>query len=194
MTRDRAEAILYESEAALRLVDQQLDDLGIAADPRETVPALARPFPDLSLAVEEAGAQVARCLARLRSAQAALAPRAVDREPGAAPAGARAVSLGGDPTSALLDACERAVGLLDRLDTAATTPAGDVAEGAALRGALRDELFGMMRALQFQELASAQLARCAALLREVEGRLEDVEAVFGAADRRSESDVQSAPP
>jgi hypothetical protein len=176
MTRDRAEAILYESEAALRLVDQQLDDLGIAADPRETVPALARPFPDLSLAVEEAGAQVARCLARLRSAQAALAPRAVDREPGAAPAGARAVSLGGDPT------------------TAATTPAGDVAEGAALRGALRDELFGMMRALQFQELASAQLARCAALLREVEGRLEDVEAVFGAADRRSESDAQSAPP
>jgi hypothetical protein len=118
----------------------------------------------------------------------------VDREPGAAPAGARAVSLGGDPTSALLDACERAVGLLDRLDTAATTPAGDVAEGAALRGALRDELFGMMRALQFQELASAQLARCAALLREVEGRLEDVEAVFGAADRRSESDAQSAPP
>lgn len=182
MTRDRAEAILYESEAALRLVDQQLDDLGIAADPRETVAALSRPLPDLSLAVEEAGAQVARCLARLRAAQVTLGRGGAGREPGA-----RALSAlaGTDPTSALLNACERAVGLLDRLEAHAATAAAapptpdEAAEGTALRAALRDELFGMIGTLQFQELASSQLAQCAGLLREVEGRLVEVEAVFG---------------
>lgn len=177
MTRDRAEAILYESEAALRLVDQQLDDLGIAADPRETVAALSRPLPDLSLAVEEAGAQVARCLARLRAAQATLAQGGVAQE-----SGARALAgfAGADPTSVLLDACERAVGLLERLEAEAATSAADGgAAGTALRAALRDELFGMIGTLQFQELASAQLAQCAGLLREVEGRLVEVEAVFG---------------
>lgn len=180
MTRDRAECILYESEAALRLVDQQLDDLGIAADPRETVPALSRPLPDLSLAVEEAGAQVARCLARLRSTQAALGQGAAGREPGGhpLPTGASA-----DPTSGLLDACERAVGLLDRLDATAAAPTASAAdpEGATLRAALRDELFGMIGALQFQELASAQLAQCIGTLRDVEERLVEVEAVFGGA-------------
>ncbi|MBU6366473.1 MAG: hypothetical protein KJT01_09720 [Gemmatimonadetes bacterium] len=187
MTRDRAEAILYESEAALRLVDQQLDDLGIAADPRETVAALSRPLPDLSLAVEEAGAQVARCLARLRAAQVTLGRGGAGREPSAREPGARSLSAlaGTDPTSALLNACERAVGLLDRLEAHAATAAAapptpdEAAEGTALRAALRDELFGMIGTLQFQELASSQLAQCAGLLREVEGRLVEVEAVFG---------------
>lgn len=170
MTRDRAEAILYESEAALRLVDQQLDDLGVSADPREAVAALARPFADPSVAIEEAGAQVARCLARVRAGRATLAP-ALPAD--GAPSHDERTADGAHPEPGVLDACERAVGLLDRLEAASA------AEGVALRAALRDELFGMIAALQFPAPATRALAQCADLLGEVEHRLVEVEAAFG---------------
>jgi chemotaxis regulatin CheY-phosphate phosphatase CheZ len=81
--------------------------------------------------------------------------------------------------SEILDALDRAQGLLDELDAAAAVPAPATdAEAAALatrggtaRGALRDELFGMMHALQFQDITTQQISYTSGVLTDLEDRL-----------------------
>jgi hypothetical protein len=173
VTGERAEAILYESEAALRLVDQQLDDLGITADPRELAPELARPIPDLPLALEQAGAQIQQCIERLRAGRSALA-RVSPRRVADTQERLYQLSTATEHAAAdILSGCERAVGLVDRLEpgTGAPTDAG-------VRGALREELYRMIGALQFQDIAKQQLAQCVGILDEMEHRLQEVAALF----------------
>lgn len=76
--------------------------------------------------------------------------------------------------SDMLDGLDRAMTFVDELDACAAE-AGET-EGRAhdARGALRDELFALMAAMQFQDIATQQLASASSVLAEVEARLADV--------------------
>lgn len=173
MTRERAEAILYESEAALRLVDQQIDGLGITADPREVAPELARPLAALPLALEQAEVQIRRCIDGLRAGRAALAQVSPQRMADTQERLQQLSTATEHAASGILDACERAVVLVDRLEAPGGAP-----DAATTRGALREELYGMMGALQFQDLAKQQLAQCVGILDDMEHRLHHLAALF----------------
>jgi hypothetical protein len=81
--------------------------------------------------------------------------------------------------SEILDALDRAQGLLDELDASAAVSApaseAEAAElatrSSAARGALRDELFGMMHALQFQDITTQQISYTSGVLTDLEERL-----------------------
>ena len=62
-TNSRAEAVLYESEAALRLVDTELNDLcsNVAPEPRFISVSLG----DLPIILEQANQQIQNVLAHL---------------------------------------------------------------------------------------------------------------------------------
>jgi chemotaxis regulatin CheY-phosphate phosphatase CheZ len=79
-------------------------------------------------------------------------------------------------TSEILDALDRAQSLLDTLDADASVP--DPARAAEARGALREEMFGMMNALQFQDITTQQLSHTAGMLTELEQRLMAIVALF----------------
>jgi chemotaxis regulatin CheY-phosphate phosphatase CheZ len=81
--------------------------------------------------------------------------------------------------SEILDALDRAQGLLDELDASASAPAPAseaeavalAARGGTARAALRDELFGMMHALQFQDITTQQISYTSGVLTDLEERL-----------------------
>ena len=73
MTSNRAQEVLYESEAALRLVDHELTGMHDARDAAEAEPQAAA-VPELSLAelpqiLEQANAQILNVLSRLRASR-----------------------------------------------------------------------------------------------------------------------------
>ncbi|MBY0489574.1 MAG: hypothetical protein K2R93_07005 [Gemmatimonadaceae bacterium] len=184
MTSSRAHEVLYESEAALRLVDQELTGLH---DVRDVTP----PAPTISLAelpniLEQANAQILNVLARLRESRAALQTTALEKLATTHEKIREVTSATEDAAINIMDACDRATQMVDELDTidAADTPDRDKA--TAIRGNLRDELFLMMGALQFQDITSQQLAHASSVLVEMEQRLLDVARLF---DHNVDADI-----
>jgi len=192
MSSSRAHEVFYESEAALRLVDQELTGLH---DVRDVAPPAA---PTLSLAdlpniLEQANAQILNVLARLRESRAALQTTALEKLQTTHEKIREVTSATEDAAINIMDACDRATQMVDELDTidAAETPDRERASG--IRGNLRDELFLMMGALQFQDITSQQLAHASSVLVEMENRLLDVAKLF---DHNVEANIvvtQSAP-
>lgn len=192
MSSSRAHEVFYESEAALRLVDQELTGLH---DVRDVAPPAA---PTLSLAdlpniLEQANAQILNVLARLRESRAALQTTALEKLQTTHEKIREVTSATEDAAINIMDACDRATQMVDELDTidASETPDRDKASG--IRANLRDELFLMMGALQFQDITSQQLAHASSVLVEMENRLLEVAKLF---DHNVEANValtQSAP-
>ncbi len=177
MSSSRAHEVLYESEAALRLVDQGITGL---TDVRDVAPPSA---PTISLAelpniLEQANAQILTVLARLRESRAALQTTALEKLQTTHEKIREVTSATEDAAINIMDACDRATQMVDELDTidAAETPDRDRAAG--IRGTLRDELFLMMGALQFQDITSQQLSHASSVLVEMENRLLEVAKLF----------------
>jgi chemotaxis regulatin CheY-phosphate phosphatase CheZ len=72
-------------------------------------------------------------------------------------------------TTDMLDALDRAQALVDDLDAADAT--GDRDGARATRDRLREEIFGMVGSLQFQDITTQQLAYAGSVLTEMEDRL-----------------------
>jgi chemotaxis regulatin CheY-phosphate phosphatase CheZ len=177
MSSPRAHEVLYESEAALRLVDQELSGMHDARD------AAPPPTPTISLSdlpniLEQANAQILNVLARLRESRAALQTTALERLQTTHEKIREVTSATEDAAINIMDACDRATQMVDELDTIdqAETPDRDKATG--IRANLRDELFLMMGALQFQDITSQQLAHASSVLVDMEQRLLDVARLF----------------
>jgi chemotaxis regulatin CheY-phosphate phosphatase CheZ len=91
-------------------------------------------------------------------------------------------------TTGLLDSLDTALALVDRLEPAAGSSAGDANgasppptgadDHAATRDELREELHSMMSLLQFQDITAQQLGHAASVLEDIEGRLISVAKVF----------------
>ena len=176
MSNPRAQAVLYESEAALRLVDQELHHLHEMT--REEHRVNATGLGDLPAILERANAQILGVLSRLRESRAALQRSTVDNLHVTHEKLREVTSATEDAAIDIMDACDRATGLVDELDAIDAEPEPDRAKAGALRSTLRDELFLMMGALQFQDITSQQLNHASSVLVEMEERLLQVSKLF----------------
>ncbi len=175
MTSSRAHEVFYESEAALRLVDSQLSELrhsSPAEPPRQ--PGLA----DLTSVLERANAQILTVLTRLRQTRMALQSSALDKIQATHDKIKEVTSATEDAAINIMDACDRASQMVDELDTIDAAPEPDKAKAGEIRGTLRDEIFLMMGALQFQDITTQQLSHASAVLVEMEQRLADIARLF----------------
>lgn len=182
MMSSRAQEVLYESEAALRLVDHELTGMHDVRDAAET-PAPVPALPTLSLAelpqiLEQANVQILNVLSRLRESRAALQTTALEKLATTHEKIREVNSATEDAAINIMDACDRATQMVDELDGIDATEVPDREKAGGIRASLRDELFLMMGALQFQDITSQQLSHASAVLVEMENRLLDVARLF----------------
>lgn len=179
MNTQRVGEVLYESEAALRLVDHELLDLHEPRrESRRLTPAYMPGLAELPLVLERANAQILTVLQRLRESRQALQNTTVEKL-AVTHEKIREVTIATeDAATNILDACDRAAGIVDELDAIDDAPAPDRTRAGELRSTLRDELFLMMGALQFQDITAQQLSHAGSVLVEMEGRLLEVAKLF----------------
>ena len=142
----------------------------------------------LAFVVERAHAEIHAALATLRQSRVEIQAGAVEPLQRTS-AKLHEVSAATETAATdLLDALDRAQAMVDALDAA--DDENDRASARTTRARLRDELFGMVGALQFQDITSQQLAGAAHVLGVLEARLRGVAELFepavalgGAAER-----------
>lgn len=180
MTSTRAREVLYESEAALRLVDHELiglHDVRDAAEPEtRATPALS--LSELPDVLEQANAQILHVLSRLRESRATLQTTAQEKR---ATTHGQPGDIGpatNDAAANVLDACDRATRLVDELDTIDADERLDRETAGGPEASFRDGLFLMMGALQFQDITCQQLSQASAILADMESRLLEVAKLF----------------
>jgi len=165
-------ALLYDTEAMLRLVDGELRALGDEGGaPPE--PPHAAPAPDglagIPVMLERAAGEIRAVLAALRDGRTALEAATVEKLQRTGDKLREVTSATEVAATDILDALDRAQGALDDLDAA--DDVGDRARARRARARLREEVFGMVGALQFQDITTQQLAHAATVLAETEERL-----------------------
>jgi len=180
MSTRRTSELLYDSQATLRLVDRELDEIGADAPARPPVTA-AQATTALGLAalpyiLERANAEIASVLLRLRESRTALR-QATDEKLQRTHEKLREVTSATEVAATdILDSLDRAGSIVDQLDA---EDEGKGTENAfTLRATLRDEIFGMMGALQFQDITTQQLAYASSVLVDMEDRLAAVAEMF----------------
>ena len=178
MTSKRAEEVLYETEAALRLVDHELTGIRDAEEATPEPIPMSGGLSELPAILERANAQILGVLARLRESRAAIESTALQKIAATHDKIREVTSATEDAAINIMDACDRATQMVDELDTIDGEAAPNRERAAELRGSLRDELFLMMGALQFQDITSQQLAHASAVLVEMEHRLVEVARLF----------------
>ncbi len=181
MSSHRTQEVLYETEAALRLVDHGLD--GLRDDTAESdavapLSVMSGGLSELPAILERANAQILSVLTRLRESRAAIESTALEKLASTHEKIREVSSATEDAAINIMDACDRATQMVDELDTIDATPEPDRARAGEVRSTLRDELFLMMGALQFQDITSQQLAHASAVLIEMETRLIDIAKLF----------------
>ncbi|MEO7362681.1 MAG: hypothetical protein ABI120_20285 [Gemmatimonadaceae bacterium] len=180
MTKNRTQEVLYSSEAALRLVDHELSELHDVQDSLAiaTAPVGFDGLGDISALLGQANTQILSVLTRLREGRAAIESTAVGKVRITQDKLREVTSATEDAATNILDACDRATAIVDTLDGIEQSETPDRHKAASLRGSLRDELFLMMGALQFQDITSQQLAHASAVLDEMEQRMIEVAKLF----------------
>ena len=180
MTSNRTQAVLYESEAALRLVDKELSELHDEQDAAFTsaLPDSVAGLGDIAALLERANSQIISVLTRLREGRAAIETTTVGKVRLTQDKLREVTSATEDAATNIMDACDRATTLVDELDNIDASETNDRVKAAGLRGSLRDELFLMMGALQFQDITSQQLTHASAVLDEMEQRMIEVAKLF----------------
>lgn len=180
-SKSRAEEVLYESEAALRLVDQGIDEFREPTH-RDAMRVEQSPghvsLGDLPYILERANRQILNVLAHLRETRAALQSTAFEKLQATHDKIREVTSATEDAAINIMDACDRANSIVDELDTIDASETPDRDKSQTLRSTLRDEIFLMMGALQFQDITSQQLSHASAVLVEMETRLIEVAKLF----------------
>lgn len=193
MSTDRTREVLYETEAALRLVDRGLDGLRDESRELDTiVPVVGLGAHELPQVLERANGQILSLLARLRETRAAINSSTLAKLVHTHERIRAVSSATEDAATNIMDACDRATRLVDDLDEidAASTP--DILRATSVRVRLRDELFVMMGALQFQDITAQQLAHASAMLVEMEERIVEIASLFDAKQQLPAFDVELA--
>ena len=216
----RADDLLYDSQATLRLVDTQLEELcgqpgSAAAAPAVTGMAMrqerapappvvelsspAAPPPvaatqgaalqqvsDATLAMpgivvlpqilERASFEIVSLLRSLRESRMALEHATSSRIQQAHEKLKEVSSATEVAATDILDACDRVQSLVDELESDEAEP--QPGRAATIRQTMRDEVFMMMGALQFQDITTQQLNHAASTLADMESRLADIVRLF----------------
>ena len=205
--------LLYDTEAALRLVDSELDELRAGTAVAELPFSSDRPAPaqdasetmttavrvespiaahlralldqpsgapvglaSLPFILERANQEIQAVLANLRDSREALETATVEKLQTTSEKLKEVTSATEVAATDILDALDRAQNLVDDLDAA--DAAGDKDKGQNVRDLLREEIFGMMGALQFQDITTQQLAYAASVLTDMENRLLQIAKLF----------------
>lgn len=176
MSDSRAQTAYYESEAALRLVDKELDNLRQNAVEGQRLVNVS--LADLPQILERANGQIRAVLTHLRETRQAIQSTTFDKLQTTHDKIKEVTSATEDAAINIMDACDRANQMVDELDTIDSAEEPDRAKAAEVRANLRDELFMMMGALQFQDITSQQLTHASSVLVEMESRLADVAKLF----------------
>ena len=198
MSARPANELLYDSEAALRLVDSAIEDLR-AADPRDAGrsadPTRNGSIRDLlnssgpigliglSHVLARGYSEIVSVLGSLRESRSVLQRTAVEKIHDTHEKLREVTSATEIAATDILDGLDRAVALVNDMDTKVSE--GDAAAGAELRNRLRDELFSLMGCMQFQDITTQQLTYASSVLTEMESRLAELAhildpAAFGA--------------
>ena len=173
--------LLYDSEAALRLIDVALDELRgesfSAAESRRQ--ELRAPSPErivglgsVTRVLAHAYADVMGALGSLRETRAILEHVAADRLKSTNDKLIEVSSATEVAATDILDGIERAIAMVDTL---APSNAG---HDAATIASLREELFRVMGCMQFQDITCQQLAHASSVLSDMERRLIDIARLF----------------
>ncbi|MBC8089320.1 MAG: hypothetical protein H7Z40_18805 [Phycisphaerae bacterium] len=183
MTTNRTQEVLYESEAALRLVDHELNELHDVQEDETQRPVASPPngvegLNEIAAVLNRANTQIIAVLARIREGKLAIESTAVGRVKVTQDKLREVTTATEDAAINIMDACDRATTLVDELDSIDAGETVDRVKSAELRGSLRDELFLMMGALQFQDITSQQLAHASSVLDEMEERMFEVAKLF----------------
>lgn len=186
MTHSRAEEVLYDSEAALRLVDaevarlRQQDGLSEAAAPVKAAVQGLESFDSkpaivlLPAILNKATEEIRTLLTSLRHSRSALESATVGRLATTHDKLKQVTNATEVAATDILDGLDRAQALIDKLDAAE----GDADTSRDLRNQLRDELFTATTHLQFQDITTQQLNHAAKVLVEMEERLAEVARVI----------------
>jgi hypothetical protein len=189
-------ALLYDTEASLRLVDGELraldgGDAGAPAPgPADHLRALlASPagqpvgLAALPFILERANAEIQGVLANLRDSRTALETATVEKLQHTSDKLKEVTSATEVAATDILDALDRTQGMVDDLDAADAS--GDRDRARDVRDRMREEIFGMMGALQFQDITTQQLAYASSVLSDMESRLLQIAKLFDPAAARA---------
>jgi chemotaxis regulatin CheY-phosphate phosphatase CheZ len=166
MTAKPASELLYDSEAALRLVDSAIKDLGeLAGEPDQSSGGLLT----LSELLTRAHEEIPRVLASLRQTRAVFERAAVDKLKRTHDKLREVSNATESAATDILDGLERAIAHVNELDTLSSRDGG--ARSTAVRAALREELFALVGHLQFEDITAQQLEHASLMLTETEERL-----------------------
>jgi chemotaxis regulatin CheY-phosphate phosphatase CheZ len=164
---NRAQEVLYDSEATLRLLDSELGTLGAVDDVRGVRSALGA----LPLILEQANKEIVSILENLRKNKTQLQSAAVERLQHTHSKLEEVNSATESAATGILDSLDRAQGFLDTLDA---DDADKTSKASELRDSMRNELFSITEALQFQDITSQQIRYAANVLVELEDKLMSV--------------------
>jgi chemotaxis regulatin CheY-phosphate phosphatase CheZ len=184
MTSARAKEVLYDSETMLRLVDNELNELRdepVMASVDSPDDTAATPSADLTVwlgILQRASAEIGVVLDTLHHSRQALNEVAFDRLHDSTAKIQEVSSAAEVAATNILDSVDRAQQLVDTLDQLGSAP-HSADEATRIRTALRDELFGMTGALQFQDITAQQLGHVSNMLGDVEARLHSVTTLLG---------------
>ncbi len=160
----RVQQVLYDSEATLRLVDSELGELGAV----DTAKHLGSALGVLPMILEQANKEIVQILESLRKNKTQLQSAAVERLQHTHSKLEEVNTTTESAATGILDSLDKAQSILDTLDADDTEKTGKSAE---LRDAMRNELFSITEALQFQDITSQQIRYAANVLVELEEKL-----------------------
>lgn len=177
------EDVLHATDTALRLVNQALGDLGTA----DSLARLAAPVAEKGAAQHGSLLALASTLLRAYAEVASLLDRIKQSRGLLQEANDARLDQMNKKLSAVTSATElAATGMLDGLDRAIAVVTELEAEAAETQDlvrharytALREELYGVMTHVQFQDITSQQLGYAAAVISDTERRLEQLTGIF----------------
>ncbi|HUX34099.1 MAG TPA: hypothetical protein VMV51_09505 [Gemmatimonadaceae bacterium] len=186
---------LYDSEAALRLVDKALSELRDDGrtepghDAAETRVDQSSPIGLIGLShiLARAYAEITSVLTNLRESRALLEDAAVERLQHTSDK-LREVSNATEMAATdILNRLEVAVGLVDEIEGVEESRRHEAAT------TLRDELFAMMGAMQFQDITAQQLSYASSVLVEMEERMTQLARIFDPAAFGTVAGTPTAP-
>ena len=161
---NRAQDVLYDSEATLRLIDSELQTLGPVVEAGSVRSALAT-LPGILV---QANKEIVAILESLRKNKSQLQSAAVERLQHTHSKLEEVNLTTENAATGILDSLDRAQAFLDTMD------ADDPVQGSPafeMRDAMRNELFSITEALQFQDITSQQIRYAANVLVELEDKL-----------------------
>jgi chemotaxis regulatin CheY-phosphate phosphatase CheZ len=187
MTSRHADELFYDSEATLRLVDSALDDLRMPLAAMQPAPT---PQPDMNLqpppmtiglaelphVLLRAYSEINGVLATLRQSRDVLEQTTIEKLHQTSNKLREVTSATETAATDMLDGLDRSLALVDELD--AQAEAGASERTAELHGDLRNELFGLMNCLQFQDITTQQLNYASSVLIDMEYRLTELVHLF----------------